>query len=51
MTGYGKTILAEFDYDGNPLESFPMDQGKESRLMYILKADFMPTLYWTAFVK
>jgi sulfide:quinone oxidoreductase len=26
VTGYGKLILAEFDYDGNPAESFPFDQ-------------------------
>lgn len=30
MTGYNKLILAEFDYNGNPLETFPFDQGKVS---------------------
>ena len=30
VTGYGKLILAEFDYNGNPLETFPFDQGKVS---------------------
>ena len=28
ITGYGKTILAEFDFNGAPLETFPFDQGK-----------------------
>ncbi|MEZ4848678.1 MAG: hypothetical protein R3B93_08660 [Bacteroidia bacterium] len=27
VTGYGKLILAEFDYNNNPTESFPFDQG------------------------
>ena len=30
ITGYGKTILAEFDFDAQPLETFPFDQGKVS---------------------
>ncbi len=30
ITGYGKTILAEFDFNANPLETFPFDQGKVS---------------------
>ena len=28
ITGYGKTILAEFDFNAEPLETFPFDQGK-----------------------
>ena len=28
ITSYGKTILAEFDFDAQPLETFPFDQGK-----------------------
>lgn len=28
ITGYGKTILAEFDFNAQPLETFPFDQGK-----------------------
>ncbi|XP_077991049.1 LOW QUALITY PROTEIN: sulfide:quinone oxidoreductase, mitochondrial-like [Glandiceps talaboti] len=52
ITGYGKLILAEFDFNGEPLETFPLiDQGKESRLVYHLKQDVMPTLYWQALVK
>ncbi|CAF0767339.1 unnamed protein product [Brachionus calyciflorus] len=51
ITAYGRTILAEFDYDGKPLETFPINQGKERRTMFHLKSDFMPFLYWNAFVK
>ncbi|NIQ00860.1 MAG: pyridine nucleotide-disulfide oxidoreductase, partial [Nitrospinaceae bacterium] len=25
ITGYGRLILAEFDYDGQPAETFPFD--------------------------
>jgi sulfide:quinone oxidoreductase len=46
VTGYGKLILAEFDYDKNPVESFPFDQSKERYSMYALKAYALPRLYW-----
>ena len=51
VTGYGKLILAEFDFNGQPLETFPIDQGKESKLMYMLKCDLMPDLYWKGLFK
>ena len=50
-TGYSKCILAEFDYDGVPLETFPIDQGKERRTMFHLKKDFMPDMYWHGLLK
>eukprot|EP00123_Amoebidium_parasiticum_P011551 comp20780_c0_seq1/m.27292 comp20780_c0_seq1/g.27292 ORF comp20780_c0_seq1/g.27292 comp20780_c0_seq1/m.27292 type:complete len:415 (-) comp20780_c0_seq1:627-1871(-) len=46
VTGYGELILAEFDYDGKPLETFPVDQGIPRRIMYHLKKDLMPPMYW-----
>lgn len=46
VTGYRKVILAEFDYSAQPLETFPINQGKERRSMYHMKADMMPFLYW-----
>jgi len=46
VTGYGSLILAEFDYDGQPMESFPFDQGQERYSMYALKAYGLPRLYW-----
>uniref|UniRef100_A0A8C5NNB2 Sulfide:quinone oxidoreductase, mitochondrial n=1 Tax=Junco hyemalis TaxID=40217 RepID=A0A8C5NNB2_JUNHY len=51
VTAYNKVILAEFDYDGQPLETFPIDQSKERRTMYHMKADMMPLLYWNALLK
>lgn len=46
VTGYSKVILAEFDYNQQPLETFPIDQSKERWSMYHMKADMMPFLYW-----
>jgi sulfide:quinone oxidoreductase len=46
ITGYGKLILAEFDYDLKPKETFPFDQGKERRSMYWLKRYVIPAIYW-----
>ncbi len=46
VTGYGRLVLAEFDYDGNPAETFPFDQSKERRSMYLLKKHFLPKMYW-----
>jgi sulfide:quinone oxidoreductase len=46
VTGYGKLILAEFDYEGTPRETFPFDQSKERHSMYILKKHVLPKLYW-----
>ena len=38
--------MAEFDYNLAPLETFPVDQGKERASMYHMKAHVMPQLYW-----
>ena len=46
VTGYGSLILAEFDYDKKPKESFPFDQSKERYSMYALKAYGLPRMYW-----
>jgi sulfide:quinone oxidoreductase len=46
VTGYGKLVLAEFDYEGTPQETFPFDQSKERLSMYLLKAYALPRLYW-----
>jgi sulfide:quinone oxidoreductase len=47
VTGYGKLVLAEFDYDGKPQETFPFDQSKERWSMYMLKRYILPWMYWT----
>ena len=46
VTGYGKLVLAEFDYDNNPQETFPFDQSKERWSMYQMKKRVLPWLYW-----
>lgn len=51
VTGYGKLVLAEFDYDKNPQESFPFDQSKERYSMYALKAYGLPRMYWNGMLK
>jgi sulfide:quinone oxidoreductase len=51
VTGYGKLVLAEFDYDGKPVESFPFDQSQERYSMYALKAYALPELYWNGMLR
>lgn len=51
VTGYGRLVLAEFDYEGQPRETFPVDQSKERLSMYLLKAYALPRLYWGAMLR
>jgi sulfide:quinone oxidoreductase len=51
ITGYGRLMLAEFDYDLKPCETFPFDQGKERLSMYWLKKYAMPVIYWQGLVR
>ena len=46
ITGYGKLMLAEFDYDNQPSETFPFNQAKERWSMFMLKRYILPWLYW-----
>ncbi|WP_020536565.1 NAD(P)/FAD-dependent oxidoreductase [Lewinella cohaerens] len=46
VTGYGSLILAEFDYNKVPMESFPFNQAEERYSMYALKAYALPKIYW-----
>lgn len=46
VTGYGKLVLCEFDYNNKPDETFPFDQSKERWSMYQLKRRILPWLYW-----
>lgn len=46
VTGYGKLVLAEFDYKHQPKETFPFDQSKERWTKYQLKKEILPRLYW-----
>jgi sulfide:quinone oxidoreductase len=51
VTGYGSLILAEFDYEGRPAESFPFDQTVERYSMYAMKAYALPELYWNGMLR
>ncbi len=51
VTGYGRLILAEFDYANEPAETFPFDQSKERWSMYQLKKRVLPWLYWNKILK
>lgn len=51
VTGYGKLIMAEFDYDKNPEETFPVDQRKERYSMYLVKKWLLPFMYWHGMLK
>ncbi|WP_196990338.1 hypothetical protein [Panacibacter microcysteis] len=42
VTEYGKLVLAEFDYNNMPAETFPFDQSKERWSMYQLKKQVLP---------
>ena len=46
VTSRGKLVMAEFDYDGKPQETFPFDQSKERYSMYLVKKWLLPELYW-----
>lgn len=55
VTGYGKMVLAEFDYDGNrdsdPILSKLFDTGKELYPMWLLKKYGLPFMYWNLMLK
>ncbi|XP_037025498.1 sulfide:quinone oxidoreductase, mitochondrial [Bradysia coprophila] len=46
VTGYDRCIMAEFDYDLKPKETFPFAQNVERYSMFLMKRDVMPALYW-----
>jgi sulfide:quinone oxidoreductase len=51
VTGYGRVVMAEFDYDLQPQETFPIDQSKELRTMWWVKKYGLPRLYWQMIMK
>lgn len=46
VTGYRTCILAEFDYNLQPMETFPVNQGREYFFTFLLKAYGFPFVYW-----
>lgn len=51
VTGIGKLVLAEFNYNKQPEETFPVDQSKERWSMWLLKRYFLPIMYWHGMLK
>ncbi|MBI1348724.1 pyridine nucleotide-disulfide oxidoreductase [bacterium] len=51
VTGIGKLVLAEFNYQKTPEETFPVDQSKERWSMWALKRYLLPILYWHGMLK
>jgi len=51
VTGYSSLVLAEFDFEKKPVETFAFNQGKERWSMYQLKSHVMPRIYWDYMVK
>jgi sulfide:quinone oxidoreductase len=51
VTGYGRLVFAEFDYDLKPQPSFPFDTTKERWSMYQVKRYGLPLLYWHLMTK
>lgn len=51
ITGYHSAIMAEFDYEGNPAPSFPLDPSKERYSMFLAKAYALPWIYWHRMLK
>lgn len=51
VTGYGKLVMAEFNYDKEPEETFPVDQRQERWSMYMVKKHLLPLMYWHGMLK
>jgi sulfide:quinone oxidoreductase len=51
VTGIGKLVLAEFDYQKQPQETFPVDQSQERWSMWLLKRYLLPVMYWQGMLK
>lgn len=51
VTGYSKCILAEFDYNLKPLETFPINQNNELYSMFLMKKYGLPFIYWNFMLK
>lgn len=57
VTGYGKMVLAEFDYDNNFIPDpklkrmLVFDSSKEHWRLWVLKKHILPYLYWNKMMK
>jgi sulfide:quinone oxidoreductase len=51
ITGYGKVIMAEFNYEQQPVPSFPLDPTEERWSMWLVKKNLLPWLYWNRMLR
>ncbi|MDH3710882.1 MAG: NAD(P)/FAD-dependent oxidoreductase [Cyclobacteriaceae bacterium] len=51
VTGYGKMLLAEFNYENKATPSLPIDTSKSRWSMWILKKYILPWFYWHRMLK
>lgn len=51
LTSRRTVLMAEFDYDGKPAPTFPLDPTKERRSMYYLKRYGLPFMYWNLMLR
>ncbi|MBR8826341.1 MAG: NAD(P)/FAD-dependent oxidoreductase [Gomphosphaeria aponina SAG 52.96 = DSM 107014] len=51
ITGYGKVIMAEFNYENKPISSFLLNPTKPRYSMWLVKRYALPWLYWNRMLK
>ncbi|MDM7937698.1 MAG: FAD/NAD(P)-binding oxidoreductase [Cyanobium sp. CZS 48M] len=51
ITGYDRVVMAEFDYDLQPVSSFLVDPTKERWSMWLMKTKGLPWIYWNRMLK
>ncbi|MEW4528127.1 FAD/NAD(P)-binding oxidoreductase [Maioricimonas sp. JC845] len=51
VTGYNSLVLAEFNYDKQPEETFSFNQARERFSMLMLKKYGLPAMYWHGMLK
>jgi sulfide:quinone oxidoreductase len=51
ITGYGRVIMAEFNYEQQLVPSFPLDPTVERWSMWVMKKDVLPWIYWNRMLR
>jgi len=51
ITGYGKAIMAGFNYAQQAVPSFPLDRTEERWSMWVVNKNILPWLYWNSMLR
>jgi len=51
ITGFGRVVMAEFDYQLQPVSSFLVDPTKERWSMWLVETRVFPWVYWNRVLK